>query len=128
MEREPLGEREVLMYTRREFGLLALTGLVGLKRGAAYAGVDNAVVNGVHLGVQTYSFRDLPRTPDGDAVDTVIKAMTACGLVECELWSPQVEPQFSTDRGSRSGAPSGEAATARENLRKWRGGGAGGAF
>jgi len=39
----------------------------------ARAGID-PVVNGVRLGAQTYSFRDLPRTAGGDAIDPVIKA------------------------------------------------------
>jgi sugar phosphate isomerase/epimerase len=102
------------MYTRREFGLLTLAGLVRLKPDATAVG--DGTYNGVRLGVQTYSFRDLPRTPGGDAVDPIIQAMTACGLVECELWAPQVEPQSSAG----GGAPPGEAQKAREDLRKWR--------
>jgi sugar phosphate isomerase/epimerase len=116
------------MYTRREFGKLTLAGLA-LPRLAAAADP----VNGVHLGVQTYSFRDLPRPEQGDAVDVVIKAMTECGLTECELFAPQVEPRFSSGergaggrgRGERGGGrrgdpPSPEAQKAREDLRKWR--------
>ena len=110
------------MYTRREFGMLTFAGLVGLKPDTigSSSGVD-AMVNGVHVGVQTYSFRDLPRTPGGDAVDTVIRAMKECGLSECELFSPQVEPQFDAGgRGGRDGAQSREAQKAREDVRKWR--------
>jgi sugar phosphate isomerase/epimerase len=83
-------------------------------------GTTDSTVNGVRLGAQTYSFRDLPRTPGVDFVDTVIKAMTACGLTECELFAPQVEPQFSAGRGARGAPPSPEALKAREDLRKWR--------
>lgn len=109
------------MLTRREFATLTLAGLVRLKPDTTESILNaDSVVNGVHLGVQTYSFRELPRTPGGDAVDTVIRAMTECGLTECELWSPQVEPQFSTGRGARGGPPSPEAQKAREDLRKWR--------
>ena len=39
----------------------------------------------------------------------IIQAMTACGLTECELWAPQVEPQFPGGRGERGGPPSPEA-------------------
>jgi sugar phosphate isomerase/epimerase len=46
--------------------------------------------------------------------------MTACGLTECELFAPQVEPQFSGGRGQRGAPPSLEAVKAREDLRKWR--------
>ena len=92
-----LGEN---MLTRREFGMLAAASLVGLKR-AALAGQS---ATGVRLGVQTYSFRDIPRTADGDAVGPLVEAMTACGLKECELWSPQVEP----------------AGLSRDAIRAWR--------
>jgi sugar phosphate isomerase/epimerase len=97
------------MYTRREFGTLTFAGLLFPQ-----------VVSGVRLGTQTYSFRDLPRTTGGDAVDTIIKAMTDCGLTECELWAPQLEPQFPAGRGQRGGPPSPEAVKAREDVRTWR--------
>jgi sugar phosphate isomerase/epimerase len=104
------------MYTRREFGKVTLAGLVVPR----LAGADSTV-SGVHLGAQTYSFRDLPRTPGGNAVDTVIKALTDSGLSECELFAAQAEPQFpSGARGQRGGPPSPEAVKAREDLRKWR--------
>jgi sugar phosphate isomerase/epimerase len=103
------------MITRRQFGALTLGGIV--------AGIDLKAntVSGVRLGVQTYSFRDLPHTPGGDAIDPVIKAMTECGLTECELFAPQVEPQFGGGaRGARGAPPSPEASKAREDARKWR--------
>jgi sugar phosphate isomerase/epimerase len=115
------------MLTRRDFGKLAFAaGLVRLKPDATVAasvesGVDSTV-NGVRIGVQTYSFRDLPR-PAGaaDSVDVVIKAMMEAGLTECELFAPQLEPQFSQGgRGARGAPPSPEAIKAREDLRKWR--------
>ena len=84
--------------------------------------MPSSVVNGVRIGAQTYSFRDLPR-PAGaaDSVDVVIKAMQEAGLSECELFSPQLEPQFpSGARGARGAPPSPEAIKAREDLRKWR--------
>ncbi|MBZ5560650.1 MAG: sugar phosphate isomerase/epimerase [Acidobacteriia bacterium] len=103
------------MLTRREFGMLTLAGLVRLKPDAT-----DPKVNGVRLGVQTYSFRDLPRTSGGDAIDPVLDAMKACGFGECELFAPQVEPQFSAGRGQRGGPPSPEAVKAREDARTWR--------
>ena len=112
------------MLTRREFGTITLGGLVVARpagRALRVAGeaAINSTVNGVHIGVQTYSFRDLPR-PAGaaDSVDVVISAMKASGLGECELFSPQLEPQFSS--GGRGAPPSPEAIKAREDLRKWR--------
>src|SRR5256885_16882780 len=106
------------MLTRREFGKMAFAGLA-LPRIAGAA--INPIVNGVRLGAQTYSFRDLPRTPGGDAIDPVIKACVDCGIGEVELFAPQVEPQFNAGaRGRRGDLPSPQAVTAREDLRKWR--------
>ena len=89
------------MITRREFGTLAVASL-GLPRALAAAGIDSRI-GGVRIGAQTYSFRALPRPQGGDQVDAMIDAMKACGLGECEVWAPMVEP-----RGSR------------EELRTWR--------
>jgi sugar phosphate isomerase/epimerase len=91
------------MYTRREFTRLTLAGLA-LPFAARPAGADIA---GVRVGVQTYSFRDLPRPDGGDAVDVVIEAIRACGLADCELWAPQVEPRVPRQGG-------------RDQLRGWR--------
>jgi sugar phosphate isomerase/epimerase len=107
------------MLSRREFGKVAFAGLA-LPR-LVDAAADSKVA-GVRIGVQTYSYRDLPR-PAGaaDSVDVVIKAMTESGVSECELFSPQLEPQFSSGaRGARGGPPTPEAVKAREDLRKWR--------
>src|SRR5690349_19892771 len=103
--------RGALMFTRREFGRLALAGLALPAVGRAQT------IAGVRLGVQTYSFRELPRTPGGDAVDPVIKAMQQCGFTECELFAPQIEPASSFGRGRPSPE---DAQKARDDLRAWR--------
>jgi len=82
------------MITRRQFNALAF---------APFAGGLQNLVAGVRVGVQTYSFRDLPRAPGGNQVDAVIAAMKQCGFTECELWATGVEP-----------------ALGREELRRWR--------
>src|SRR5947209_539247 len=106
------------MYTRREFGRMALAGLAVPRFLDA---ATSALVNGVRLGVQTYSFRDMPRTPGSDMVDPLIKAMLECELVECELWAPQLEPQFDSGaRGRRGQPPPADAGKAREEPRRWR--------
>ena len=114
------------MLTRREFAVLAASGLITVRLKADTTDETGAAmsstVNGVRIGAQTYSFRDLPRPPGAaDSVDIVIKALTAAGLTECELFAPQLEPQFgSGGRGARGAPPSPEAIKAREDLRKWR--------
>jgi sugar phosphate isomerase/epimerase len=77
------------MYSRREFGKLALAAIT-LPAGARLSAQE---VAGVRLGVQTYSFRDLPRAPDGDAVAGIVKAMVDAGFRECELWASRIEPE-----------------------------------
>ena len=95
------------MITRREFSKLALASLAAPRALAAATGIDardiDSRIGGVPVGVQTYSFRALPRAEGGDQVDAMIGAMKTCGLVECEVWSPMVEPRVS-----------------RDDLRKWR--------
>ncbi|MEO6080530.1 MAG: TIM barrel protein [Steroidobacteraceae bacterium] len=99
------------MYTRREFGLLALSGMAAPSLGFAQK------VAGVQLGVQTYSFRELPRAPGGDQTDAIVAAMKECGLTECELWSPMIEPA-SPIVGRRPTPEEGQKV--REDLRRWR--------
>jgi len=99
------------MLTRREFGALTLSGLALPALGRAQT------VAGVRLGVQSYSFRELPRTPGSDAVDPIIAAMKECGLTECELWAPQIEPASPFGRGRPT---PDQAQQAREALRAWR--------
>jgi sugar phosphate isomerase/epimerase len=86
------------MLTRREFTALALSTLARPQL------LAQTTVSGVTLGAQTYSFRQLPRPAGGDMVDVTIQAFTQCGLRDCELWSPMIEP----------------AQLSREELRKWR--------
>jgi sugar phosphate isomerase/epimerase len=91
------------MYSRRDLGKLALAGLA-LPR--AFGARINAVVNGVTVGAQTYSYRALPHGAT-DSVDVIIDALKADGVGEIELFSPGIEP------------PPGPGVT-RESLRQWR--------
>lgn len=124
------------MYSRRDVGRLALAALPVSSRLLVAQKVD-----GVQLGVCTYSFRTLPHTPGGDAVDPVINAMKECGATDCELFSVQLEPENPmmsapaprpAANGSQPPSPearaaamrarmnSPEAKKAREELRQWR--------
>ena len=99
------------MLTRREFGALALSTV------ALPSVLRAQMVSGVRLGVQTYSFRELTRPPGGDLVDPIITAMKECGLTECELWAPQIEPPSPFGRGRPTPE---QAQQAREAAKTWR--------
>jgi sugar phosphate isomerase/epimerase len=101
------------MMTRREFGKLTIASLAFPH--VAAAAIDSRIA-GVRVGVQTYSFREMPRPAGGDASDVIITAMKACGLGECEVWAPQLEPQQPSGRGR----PPADVLKAREDLRTWR--------
>lgn len=81
------------MYSRRDLARLALTAVPASRLLAK----PNSVVNGVTIGVQSYSFRDR-------SLDEAIKAMVDIGFSSCELWQGHVEPPKMK----------------REELRQWR--------
>jgi len=109
--------------SRRDFGKLALAGLPL----SIALGEINSRVAGVQLGVQSYSFRDLP-------LDAAIQAMAADGLGQCELFSPHIEgghidkaptagmrpPGAARPPGATRAAADPARQVAREELRKWR--------
>lgn len=102
------------MITRRQFAHTALAGVALPAPVGRWAAA--APVAGVRLGVQTYSFRELTRQGTAEALNVVISSMKACGVDECELWSPQIELSAPADRG----APAAAQAKAREAMRAWR--------
>jgi sugar phosphate isomerase/epimerase len=107
------------MYSRRDFGKVALAGLP-----LTLAATNNSKIDGVDIGSQSYSFRDRP-------LDDAIKAMSGIGLDVCELYSPHVEPGFTGARPPGGGGGGGRGKQddparvearkkAREDLRQWR--------
>ena len=102
------------MITRRQFSRAALAGAIVPALTARWT--HASPVGGVRLGVQTYSFRELTTQGAPNAVDVVIASMKACGVDECELWSPQIELAAPAGRNATPNAQ----ATAREALRAWR--------
>ncbi len=110
------------MYSRREFGKLALLSLPF----SVAVGAGSSKVNGVRIGVQSYSFRTL-------SLDDAIKAMQSIGIGECELFSGHVEPRMAgmpgpPPGGGRPQPPTPEQQAARreamakaaEETKKWR--------
>jgi sugar phosphate isomerase/epimerase len=94
---------------------LALAGIAGSLTSRELRAAPS--LGGVTLGAQTYSFRDIAKPGDPKAADIIVESMKACGLTECELWSPQIEPSLPFGRGA-SGTP--EWQKAREALRQFR--------
>jgi sugar phosphate isomerase/epimerase len=100
------------MYTRRDFAKIALA---GVPLGTASAKMINSKIDGVQIGVQSYSYRDKP-------LDVAIQDMVQAGLGECELFSPHIEPGgLPRPLGGGRGAANNPAQKkAREELRQWR--------
>ena len=94
------------MYTRREFGKMTLA---GLPLSLALGPIDPRV-EGVRIGVQSYSFRTLP-------LDAAIKAMSDIGIGECELYSGHVEPRPSAARGGPRPKPARNTAVQDESVK-----------
>jgi sugar phosphate isomerase/epimerase len=105
------------MYTRRDFGKVAISALslAGL-RGAKLS----STVGGVRLGAISYCFRGLSRPSDGDYIDTIVKACVECGVGNVELTSVMVEPPNTLPGGGRVPPDTPENRQMREELRKWR--------
>jgi hypothetical protein len=117
------------MYSRRDFGKIAAA---ALPLSAAFGAKINSKVNGVQLGAQSYSYRDL-------SLDDAIKGMVEDGVGACELFAGHVEPPAlghapaiaprgpgGRGRGRGPQDPATMAAAreaqqkARETLREWR--------
>jgi sugar phosphate isomerase/epimerase len=105
-------DREKIVYSRREFGRIALAGFPLSLLEAA-----NSKINGVQIGAITYSFRSI------NDPEAIIKAMAQIGLTEAELMSNHAEALAgapAAPRGVRGSGPTTEQVAAQEALRKWR--------
>lgn len=114
------------LYTRRDFGKLALAGVPAslvLGRVPLSAQVINSKINGVQFGAITYSLRSIQDPND------IVKAFVTIGLGEMELMSNHAEalagaPSGRGGGGGRGTPPTAEQQAAREAavkaLRDWR--------
>lgn len=105
------------MYTRRDFGKAAVSGMTAARLWGAKL---NSTVGGVRLGAISYCFRGLPRPAGGDYIDTIIKASVECGVGNVELTSVMVEPANTLPGGGRVPPDTPENLKMRDDLRKWR--------
>ena len=104
--------------TRRAWGKLLMGGLAAASLPAATlkaAGTQrriNSRFNGVLLGAQSYSFRDM-------SLDDMLGAMPEIGIGSCELWAGHLEPKEVIYK-SWGAKDAKVRADAREELRRWR--------
>ncbi len=91
--------------------------LASLPASMLAAKIDSEV-KGVRLGVQTYSFRQVTGSGEGDPIDRVIQLMKSIGLGECELFGQQAENSLGVPVQRRG--ENVDRKKAREDLRQWR--------
>ena len=104
------------MYTRRQFGKLALAAAPL----PVLASKIDSKIHGVQIGLHTWSFSTLPL--DG-ILDIIIRSMVDTGIGECILLAQHIEPRELWDqvRPAPGAAISPEAQTrARQKLAEWR--------
>jgi sugar phosphate isomerase/epimerase len=100
-----------MSYTRREFGKIALAGVPGaaLVGGhGAIAGVfaqarPNSVIDGVTIGVITYSYRSMP----DQSAEGTLKYVVDSGISAIELMGGPVESFAGAPSTGRGGVPGG---------------------
>jgi sugar phosphate isomerase/epimerase len=112
------------MYSRREFGSLALAGVAASCLPGLAASAAAMVVRGVKVGLITGSLNPLPENSGRDPIDVIIEQCKALGVVDVELVSvfPQGAPQVLN--GGRFGQPPAERTPdymrTRQAYREWR--------
>jgi sugar phosphate isomerase/epimerase len=107
------------MFTRRQFGKLALA---ALPASAASAKISSKI-RGVKIGVATYSYNPLPRQ---GMLDLIINSMVDAGIGDCLLNPPATEPPDLAEKARPArGGGGGRGASGGQGR---GGGGASGAF
>jgi sugar phosphate isomerase/epimerase len=104
-------------YSRREFGKLTLAGVpAALVLARAGLSAADSKINGVRIGAQSYSFREM-------SLEDALKAYQEIGIGECELFSGHIEPRPPRPSGPPPAPGTPRPApdpSIRENLRKFR--------
>ena len=59
----------------------------------------SGTVAGLHFGVETFSYHDLPPAGDPQLIPTIIRNMRTNGIPECEIMSGHIEPWASVATG-----------------------------
>ena len=102
-------------YSRRDFGRMLIALPLAVQPAPVYE------INGVRIGLETFSFHDLPPSGDPRLIPTIIGNMRDIGLGECEIMSGHIEPYASVATGwwvqSRRAPGYKEM---REGARHWR--------
>ena len=102
-------------YSRRDFGRMLIALPLAVQPAPVYE------INGVRIGLETFSFHDLPPSGDPRLIPTIIGNMREIGLGECEIMSGHIEPYASVATGwwvqSRRAPGYKEM---REGARHWR--------
>ena len=92
-----------MFFSRRDLGKMALATLPIASAVKTFAAAKiNSKFKGVQIGVQTYSFREIP-----DAAHQVIPAMVQIGLGEAELMSEHAEALAGAPQAGPGGFPAG---------------------
>src|SRR5262245_15910114 len=121
------------MWTRREFGKLALAGAAGSACGTSVfdsmmsaADRPNSLINGVQIGTITYSYRSMP----DQSAEATLRYIVDSGISQIELMNGPAESFAGAPLGARGGGgrrgqqqtPEQQAAQrdAAERLKQWR--------
>jgi sugar phosphate isomerase/epimerase len=95
-----------MLYTRREIGKLALTGLPGAAlfcESAIAQGRPHSVISGVHIGTITYSYRSMPV----QSAEALLGYTVASGISEVELMGQPAEQFAGAPQTTRGGGRGG---------------------
>ena len=80
-----LGREDMTVYSRREFGAVALSTLALPFVAVRALGAIELTVRGVKLGITTASLNPLPQVPGKDPLDVLIEQLVQLGVGNIEL-------------------------------------------